>query len=265
MLTARGRPEDVLQASSRRRRLPAEAVRAGNPAGAHARAAAAQQGWAGRAGLADGAATARRRRGAARSRGHTLDSPRWNCTSTSRPPADADGGDLLRYLLRNAGKAVSRKAILEDVWDLHEDTDTRAIDNFIVRLRRYLEQDPTQPKLLLTVRSVGYRLQLPWQRNSELGTSRSREPEAGNSHDGPEGCLATAIRALRRPNQTNAVVCVARKLSSLTSDERAARRRAPAARRRCPRSCSSRRSAGGDRMVTSGRGRAAAACAPGAR
>jgi DNA-binding response OmpR family regulator len=65
--------------------------------------------------------------------------------------------DLLQYLVRNAGRPVSRKAILEDVWDLHEDTDTRAIDNFIVRLRRYLEADPTKPKHLLTVRGVGYK------------------------------------------------------------------------------------------------------------
>ncbi len=65
--------------------------------------------------------------------------------------------DLLQYLVRNAGRAVSRKAILEEVWDLHEDTDTRAIDNFIVRLRRYLEADPTKPKHLLTVRGVGYK------------------------------------------------------------------------------------------------------------
>ncbi len=65
--------------------------------------------------------------------------------------------DLLQYLVKNAGKAVSRKSILEDVWDLHEDTDTRAIDNFIVRLRRYLEEDPTKPKHLLTVRGVGYK------------------------------------------------------------------------------------------------------------
>ncbi len=65
--------------------------------------------------------------------------------------------DLLAYLVRNAGKAVSRKAILEDVWALHEDTDTRAIDNFIVRLRRYLEDDPSRPQLLLTVRGVGYK------------------------------------------------------------------------------------------------------------
>lgn len=65
--------------------------------------------------------------------------------------------DLLRYLVRNCGQAVSRKAILEDVWGLHEDTDTRAIDNFIVRLRRYIEDDPAKPKHLLTVRGVGYR------------------------------------------------------------------------------------------------------------
>jgi DNA-binding response OmpR family regulator len=64
--------------------------------------------------------------------------------------------DLLRYLIRNAGHPVSRKAILEDVWDLREDTDTRAIDNFIVRLRKYIEKEPSQPKHLLTVRGVGY-------------------------------------------------------------------------------------------------------------
>jgi DNA-binding response OmpR family regulator len=65
--------------------------------------------------------------------------------------------DLLRYLVKNAGRPVSRKAILEDVWDLREDTDTRAIDNFIVRLRRYLEVDPTKPKHLVTVRGIGYK------------------------------------------------------------------------------------------------------------
>jgi DNA-binding response OmpR family regulator len=65
--------------------------------------------------------------------------------------------ELLRHLVRNRGKNVSRKAILEEVWGLHEDTDTRAVDNFIVRLRRYIEDDPSKPKYLLTVRSVGYR------------------------------------------------------------------------------------------------------------
>jgi DNA-binding response OmpR family regulator len=64
---------------------------------------------------------------------------------------------LLRHLIRSAGRVVSRKSILEDVWDLREDTDTRAIDNFIVRLRRYIEDDPAKPRHLLTVRGVGYR------------------------------------------------------------------------------------------------------------
>ena len=50
--------------------------------------------------------------------------------------------NLLRYLIRHQGKAVSRKAMLEDVWGVREDTDTRAIDNFIVRLRRYIEENP---------------------------------------------------------------------------------------------------------------------------
>jgi DNA-binding response OmpR family regulator len=65
--------------------------------------------------------------------------------------------NLLRYLIEHEGKAISRKTMLEDVWGLREDTDTRAIDNFIVRLRRYIEKEPARPKHLLTVRSVGYR------------------------------------------------------------------------------------------------------------
>ncbi len=65
--------------------------------------------------------------------------------------------ELLKYLVQNAGQAISRKAILENVWDLHEETDTRAIDNFIVRLRRYVEEDPAKPKHVLTVRGVGYK------------------------------------------------------------------------------------------------------------
>jgi DNA-binding response OmpR family regulator len=79
----------------------------------------------------------------------------------------ADGGEvvqltlmeakLLRYLISNEGTAVSRKAILEEVWGLAEDTDTRAIDNFIVRLRRHLEDEPNNPQILQTVRGIGYR------------------------------------------------------------------------------------------------------------
>ncbi len=65
--------------------------------------------------------------------------------------------DLLRYFIDRAGKVVSRREILEEVWRVREDTDTRAIDNFVVRLRRYLETDPVRPAHLLTVRGVGYR------------------------------------------------------------------------------------------------------------
>ena len=92
-------------------------------------------------------------------RGHTLDLDALELhTGDRKYQLTQMECDLLAYLIRNAGKAVSRKAILEHVWAVHEDTDTRAIDNFIVRLRRYIEDDPAKPKLLLTVRSVGYKM-----------------------------------------------------------------------------------------------------------
>lgn len=68
---------------------------------------------------------------------------------------------LLAYLIEHEGRAVSRKVILEQVWQLQEDTDTRAIDNFIVRLRKHLEDKPNDPKIVQTVRGVGYRFQMP--------------------------------------------------------------------------------------------------------
>jgi DNA-binding response OmpR family regulator len=65
--------------------------------------------------------------------------------------------NLLRYLVQHQGQAVSRKTMLEEVWGVREDTDTRAIDNFIVRLRKYIEDEPASPKHVLTVRGVGYK------------------------------------------------------------------------------------------------------------
>ena len=50
--------------------------------------------------------------------------------------------ELLRHLIRNSGKIVSRKSILEEVWGLREDTDTRAIDNFVVRLAQVHREGP---------------------------------------------------------------------------------------------------------------------------
>lgn len=64
--------------------------------------------------------------------------------------------NVLRFLIQHEGKPVSRKQMIEQIWGLKEDTDTRPIDNFIVRLRRYIEDDPTAPRHLLTVRGVGY-------------------------------------------------------------------------------------------------------------
>jgi DNA-binding response OmpR family regulator len=65
--------------------------------------------------------------------------------------------NVLKYLIGHADRPVSRGTMLEEVWGLREDTDTRALDNFIVRLRRYIEDDPSKPRHLLTVRGVGYR------------------------------------------------------------------------------------------------------------
>jgi len=79
--------------------------------------------------------------------------------------------ELLRHLIASNGKVVSRKQILEEVWGLHEDTDTRAIDNFVVRLRKYIEKDPSKPQHLLTVRGIGYRF-LP--NPSSLGQPKAK-------------------------------------------------------------------------------------------
>jgi two-component system alkaline phosphatase synthesis response regulator PhoP len=74
-----------------------------------------------------------------------------------RMPLTLMEASLLRYFVEHEGSPVPRKEILEKVWGVHEDTDTRAIDNFIVRLRRYIEAEPSSPRHLQTVRGVGYR------------------------------------------------------------------------------------------------------------
>jgi DNA-binding response OmpR family regulator len=67
---------------------------------------------------------------------------------------------LLKLLAENQGRVVSKSEILEKVWNLSPDTETRAVDNFIVRLRRYLEPTPRFPRHLHTVRGAGYKLTL---------------------------------------------------------------------------------------------------------
>jgi DNA-binding response OmpR family regulator len=74
-----------------------------------------------------------------------------------RYPLTLMEANLLRYLVQHEGKAISRKKMLEDVWNLREDTDTRAIDHFIARLRKYIEKEPAHPRHVLTVRGVGYK------------------------------------------------------------------------------------------------------------
>jgi len=85
-----------------------------------------------------------------------MDSLELNAHGTRHQLTAMEAG-LLRYLISHAGQALSRKKILEDVWGLREDTDTRAIDNFIARLRKYVEKHPAAPKYLVTVRGVGYK------------------------------------------------------------------------------------------------------------
>ena len=77
--------------------------------------------------------------------------------SESEQPLTVMEATLLRYLVRHEGETVSRKALLEEVWGVRHDTDTRTVDNFVARLRRYIEASPARPRHLLTVRGVGYR------------------------------------------------------------------------------------------------------------
>jgi DNA-binding response OmpR family regulator len=89
--------------------------------------------------------------------------------------------DLLRYLVRHQGRNIPRKELLEQVWRMREDTDTRAIDNFIVRLRRYIEDDPANPVFLRTVRGIGYRFE-PQSIEPQETEPQSGDPEQSSRH-----------------------------------------------------------------------------------
>ena len=65
---------------------------------------------------------------------------------------------LLKHLVQNAGRVVSKSELLEKVWNVSPDSETRSVDNFVVRLRRYLEPNPRFPRFLHTVRGAGYKL-----------------------------------------------------------------------------------------------------------
>ncbi len=80
-----------------------------------------------------------------------LESPRGDVSLTTREMG------LLRALVSREGEAVTRGELLEEVWGLRPDTQTRVIDSFIVRLRRYIEPDPSRPRHIMSVRGHGYR------------------------------------------------------------------------------------------------------------
>lgn len=67
---------------------------------------------------------------------------------------------LLKLLVQGAGRIVSKAEILEKVWNVSRDMETRAVDNFIARLRKHVEKDPAKPRHILTVRGAGWRLVL---------------------------------------------------------------------------------------------------------
>lgn len=75
----------------------------------------------------------------------------------TKQPLTVMEATLLRYLIEHEGQSVSRRVLLEEVWGVRKDTDTRTVDNFIARLRRVIEDHPSHPQHLQTVRGVGYR------------------------------------------------------------------------------------------------------------
>jgi DNA-binding response OmpR family regulator len=161
MLTAMGRPEDVLKgfASGADDYLPKPfelAILLARLQGLLRRTAWHRSGW----GSDRSGATAEHSEVGelVTFRGKTIDFSTLELqTSSEKIKLTLMEADLLRHLIRSNGRVVSRKSILEEVWGLKEDTDTRAIDNFVVRLRRYIEEDPAKPRHLLTVRGIGYR------------------------------------------------------------------------------------------------------------
>jgi DNA-binding response OmpR family regulator len=63
---------------------------------------------------------------------------------------------IMRYLIENKDKVVTRKELLENVWNMNPEVETRTVDNFIARLRKHFEDDPSDPKYIVSVRSAGY-------------------------------------------------------------------------------------------------------------
>ena len=65
---------------------------------------------------------------------------------------------ILHYLYMNAGKIIQRDDLMSDVWGIEYDISTRTVDNFILKLRQKIEVDPNNPKIILTVHGIGYKM-----------------------------------------------------------------------------------------------------------
>lgn len=67
--------------------------------------------------------------------------------------------DLLRYFASHPGRVLNREELLEKVWKLGNYPNTRTVDNFVARLRKYFEEDPSRPRFILSVRGSGYKFE----------------------------------------------------------------------------------------------------------
>lgn len=100
---------------------------------------------------------------------------------------------LLRYLVENKNRVISRSELLAEVWQIRGNLQTRAVDNFIARLRKIIEDEPANPRHLITVRDAGYRFCLSPPNDGSV-TSESGEADEGETADRQD----TATSAVRR-------------------------------------------------------------------
>ena len=109
-----------------------------------------------------------RRHQAAREKPSGLTTYEFNSAKINFPQYELTVGDkpvqltkreweLLEYFVENEGRLIPRQEILEKVWRMPGHIQTRAPDQFILRLRKIFERDPTEPRHFLTIRDMGYR------------------------------------------------------------------------------------------------------------
>ena len=90
---------------------------------------------------------------------------------------------LLRYFVENQGRVISRNELLSEVWDLSGNLQTRAVDQFIARLRKIIEPDTANPIHLLTIRDAGYRFVLNPPTEADVAAGEQEASESNAAHD----------------------------------------------------------------------------------